>query len=250
MASVVTDSSVPPPSSARPSRLRSLWRADLMALPLTMIFLGSLSFVFIDHSVGAFFSATPAKELNRELDDFLSAAEHFGTPWGQVLGLFALGCVLRWREPRLIRILTGAAVAGLVANVGKLCIARQRPRVFDFELPLAESFGGLWTLGAGGSGMQSFPSAHTACAFGFACLLTWAWPSGRLAFLTLAFLTGLERIATAAHYPSDVCIGAAVGWLVGMAFVGSNRLAGAFDRFETWWRRRFSSNASSAGERE
>jgi membrane-associated phospholipid phosphatase len=243
MSLVASDPPVPPQPHLAASRPRTLWHADLIALPLTMVLLGSLSLVLFDHPVGAYFSVTPAKKLGRDLDDFLSAAEHFGTPWGQILALFAVGCALRWREPRFVRIFIGAGVAGLAANVGKLCIARQRPRMFDFDLPIAESFSGLLTWGAGGSGMQSFPSAHTACAFGFACLLTWAWPSGRVAFLTLAFLTGLERIATSAHYPSDVFFGAALGWLVGMAFIGSNPLAAAFDRFETRWRLRFSADA-------
>lgn len=80
--------------------------------------------------------------------------------------------------------------------------------------------------------MQSFPSAHTASAFGFAAVLSSAYPKGKPVFLLLAALTGFHRIAFSAHFPSDVFFGAALGWFVGCLFSSENWLGRKFNQLE------------------
>jgi membrane-associated phospholipid phosphatase len=70
-------------------------------------------------------------------------------------------------------------------------------------------------LSSGGAGMQSFPSAHTATAVGLAVMLVSLFPRGRWLFPIIAVLVGMQRIATSAHFPSDVFAGATVGWVFG-----------------------------------
>jgi membrane-associated phospholipid phosphatase len=96
---------------------------------------------------------------------------------------------------------------------------------------------GQWfsALGAGSPG-QSFPSAHTATAVGFAAALTWLYPQGRLLFPLLAVLVGCQRIACGAHYLSDVLVGAAAGCLVAQFILAVGRLPVWFARWEDRWR--------------
>jgi membrane-associated phospholipid phosphatase len=130
-----------------------------------------------------------------------------------------------------------ATAAGLSADIVKLVIARTRPRAFDFDAhSLAEGFTKIFPLWSGGSAMQSFPSAHTASAFGFAALMTSLYPQGGPAFVTLATLTGMQRIGAGAHFPSDVSVGAALGWLVGVAFLRWSPLASRWERWDHHWK--------------
>jgi membrane-associated phospholipid phosphatase len=187
------------------------------------------------------------RSIRGEFARMLACAEDFGTPFGQFLVLATIVTVQRSRFPQALRIFSGAAAAGLMADVIKLFVARVRPRAFDFTThSLWEGFQGFFLFGAGGHAMQSFPSAHTACAFGFAALLSWAYPTGRPAFFVIAAVTGLQRISVGAHFPSDVCVGAALGWGIGMLFVHWPPVARLFDRVEQYWQSRPASQERSA----
>ena len=205
-------------------------RATRWLVPLGLALLGVICLVWVDAPVAGRFSQTP---LDGELERLFDAAEHFGTPFGQILIALTIAAFASWWEPRLTRILTGAFAAGIMANVGKLLVARQRPSAFAFTGDATwDSFHGLFPLGEGGSAFQSFPSAHTASAFGFACLLSWAFPRGRGLFFFFATLTALHRVQAGSHYPSDVCLGAALGWIVGTALIVPGPVARGFDRLE------------------
>lgn len=184
----------------------------------------------IDYPVGAYFSEN---KVTGALEDFLHAAEHFGTPYGQFMVLFGIMAATQWQDRRSLRIFLGASAAGLTANALKLFFSRTRPRSFDFDAhSIVDGFGGLFPLGGGGSAIQSIPSAHTACAFGFAALLTWAFPNGRSIFILFAFLVGLQRICAGAHFPSDVLLGATLGWFVASLFTMTYRGWNIFTEFE------------------
>ena len=55
----------------------------------------------------------------------------------------------------------------------------------------------------------SFPSGHTILAFSTAACLAYLCPRGRCVWFFAASLVAFERVAEAAHYPSDV-VGAAM----------------------------------------
>ncbi|MFM7292258.1 MAG: phosphatase PAP2 family protein, partial [Planctomycetia bacterium] len=59
---------------------------------------------------------------------------------------------------------------------------------------------------------------------GLAAALTWKYPRGTWLFVALAAAAAAQRVASSAHYPSDVLFGAAVG-LVGAAVVLGNAAA-------------------------
>jgi membrane-associated phospholipid phosphatase len=89
---------------------------------------------------------------------------------------------------------------------------------------------------SGGSDGQSFPSAHTATAVGLSAALIWLYPQGRLLFTLLAALVGCQRIASMAHFPSDVMFGAATGCFVAQFILQTGGIAKCFDRWEANWR--------------
>lgn len=66
---------------------------------------------------------------------------------------------------------------------------------------------------------RALPSGHSTAAFAVAALLgghTLAWRSW-LPAIALAALIALSRLAVGAHWPTDVLVGAAIGWLSGFA---------------------------------
>jgi membrane-associated phospholipid phosphatase len=164
--------------------------------------------------------------------------EPFGHGRGIVLVLLALHQLdpkRRWAIPRLAAC---ALAAGAIANLLKLTLARTRPNdlPFDFTGPVWATFRGwLPTFGIQ-SGLQSFPSAHTAAAAAFAAGLVWLYPQGRWLFSALAVLVGFQRIVSGAHFPSDVFAGAAAGCLAAMLLLYVGRLPVWFDRWESRWR--------------
>ena len=53
-----------------------------------------------------------------------------------------------------------------------------------------------------------------------------ALPLSIYMFFGFAALVGLQRIVSSSHFPSDVCVGAAVGWVMGQAALALRQ----------WWR--------------
>jgi len=162
-------------------------------------------------------------------------------PFGHGLGLALVLVVLHQLDPRrrwaLPRVAACALASGGLADVVKMLVVRIRPHDFAFD-------GSVWTtfdftqwfpMLSAGSGGQSFPSAHTAVAVGLAAALTRLYPQGRLLFSAWAIFVGCQRIVSGAHYPSDVLMGAAVGYLVALLFLKVGCLPKWFDRQEERW---------------
>jgi membrane-associated phospholipid phosphatase len=149
------------------------------------------------------------------------------------LAVFVLDPARRFALPRLLTMSWGA---GLTADLVKLSIRRLRPREFDYSGGVFDTFGPLWNVGHG-QGEQSFPSAHAASAVGLAVALSWLYPRGRILFVGLAILACMQRIATSAHFLSDVLAGAAIGYLFAQWCIGQGWLARRFERWESTWRR-------------
>ncbi|HEV3004194.1 MAG TPA: phosphatase PAP2 family protein [Pirellulales bacterium] len=153
----------------------------------------------------------------------LEMSETFGHGVGVamlVLAVYVLDRRRRWAIPRLLLLTYGA---GLAANLAKMVIARTRPSGFDLNAgDVWQTFEAWFRFGAGGSLHQSFPSAHTTTAVVFAVLLSCLYPHARRLFVALAVLVAAQRLQCGAHYLSDICSGAAIGWLF---VVGSFRAA-------------------------
>lgn len=126
-------------------------------------------------------------------------------------GRFAAG------ERALSRMVAATFLGGLVVDVIKISVERVRPRAAD----LAAADSSLATFGAAilagdkphSADLMSFPSGHSAVAAGLATALASRYPHGTPLFAALAAATAVQRVVSSAHYPSDVCFGAAIGVL-------------------------------------
>ncbi len=184
-----------------------------VTIPLAMCLVGALCFA-IDIPVAAYFQS---KQLPKLLIKIFSLAEVFAHGAGVILIVVAVAVVNALKRKQIMLLLVGSLGAGLTADVIKLSITRVRPRNVDLaKSTVWETFGPWLPLSNHTNGdSHSFPSGHTATAFGFAVVLSALYPRGRWVFFTFACLASLQRMESLAHFTSDVCFGAAVGWVMG-----------------------------------
>jgi membrane-associated phospholipid phosphatase len=195
---LATRDRVPTPQLGRPATC--VW----MALGLAIVGVAALS---VDVPVSRW---VLTHKLPHELRRFIDLCEVFGHGFGVALILltvWVLDPTARRRMPRLLAMSFGA---GILANLGKLAIARTRPISFDFAGRILDSFGGWFPLLANDSRGQGFPSSHVATAVGLAIGLSWLYPRGRWLFCSLALFVAAQRLASGAHFLSDTLWGAAV----------------------------------------
>lgn len=149
-------------------------------------------------------------------------------PFGHSVGIVTIAlavCCIDVRQRRSAATVISAGLGGGLAAAGlKLFISRTRPRNFDFLTnDVAATFQGFLPLTSAPSAAQSFPSAHTASAVGLAVVLTALYPRGRLLFAALAILVAGHRLHSGAHFPSDILLGALVGWCIGTISLAGGR---------------------------
>lgn len=107
-----------------------------------------------------------------------------------------------------------AALGGIVAEVGKLTIRRERPQPHDGVHVFRDWGERTWS-----SAGLAMPSSHTLVAFAGAAMLARLYPRARWVGYALAAGCGLTRVLARAHFLSDVVLAAGLGWMVawGMA---------------------------------
>jgi membrane-associated phospholipid phosphatase len=144
-----------------------------------------------------------------------------------VLGGVGLGISL-WRKNLDLRrivicMMVSATIAGALVNSVRIVSGRARPN----NTQATQEWNGLWhdgTLLLFKNKYHSFPSGHTASAFGFFGVVAFARRSYGWLFLLMAAAIGWSRIQLNAHHLSDVLTGMVVGitvayltWTKGMS---------------------------------
>jgi len=179
-------------------------------------------------SDGSLSLAIRTADIPGELNRVLNRAETFGHGAGVVMIALTLVICLRPHYRTGLCAAAAAIGAGMTANIIKTMVARTRPSDL-VDLASSTSPAPVFLKYSNTSAYlshlvtkaeQSFPSAHTATAFGLATALAAMFPRGRHWFTLLAVLVGMQRIVNGAHYVSDVLTGAAVGLVVGRLVVG------------------------------
>lgn len=101
-----------------------------------------------------------------------------------------------------------ALVDGLVVDEAmKLVFRRERPAVKDARGHFFE----------GSVSDSSFPSTHSVLAWSSAAVLAGEYPSrwAQVGIYTMATGVSLTRVMGQEHFPTDVVVGSAAGWLIG-----------------------------------
>ncbi len=126
----------------------------------------------------------------------------------------------------------GAALAsGLLAHALKVLIGRPRPLFADplhatgpvgkYPVELKDGSVALihsWDYSSGvANDLWSMPSSHAMAAACMATVLTALYPRLRWLAVAIVGIVCLARVLLQAHYPSDVFVGAGLGWWIASA---------------------------------
>ncbi len=138
---------------------------------------------------------------------WIDAFRLLGKAWLLVwLLLVWVAATSRWRLSFLA--LLALLILVVPVNLLKVLVGRPRPRqeIAAVQAPPEASKENTELRGL------SFPSGDTAAAFAVAAALgtVWTWPWA-VAALVAAGGVGVLRVVDLAHYPSDICAGAAIG---------------------------------------
>ncbi len=114
-------------------------------------------------------------------------------------------------QHRGLAVFFSALLAGALAELLKLIIARERPVGPDGIQPGLYHFRGLFAGFQDGSGL-GFPSSHAAVAFGGCLMLACFLPRAKTLLFCLALGCGITRMLSGAHFATDVMGGALLGW--------------------------------------
>ena len=126
--------------------------------------------------------------------------------------IIALGLVRGWKE--LLKAALIVIVAGIIVQTIKYFYSVPRP---------AAVLENIYTLGPVFKN-NSFPSGHTAGAFGLATYLVHKVRALGMFPWVVAVLIGLSRIYVGGHFLSDVIAGAAIGYMVAVVFLRKDYL--------------------------
>lgn len=193
-----------------------------------------------------------AANLGGDLARELEFLQQFGAISSLVI-IFIV--IIRLDPARSIRLWDFGLAMGLTAlvcNAIKMLTGRPRPRVIFHEhalegytgavqfpmfwnaFPLPRTVDGqathLWAhsyeVWRGiSSDLWAMPSSHTAAAACAAVALARLYPRLTGLVMVLMGITACARVLLGAHYPSDVAVGLAVGWAVGMVVMDGRWLS-------------------------
>jgi membrane-associated phospholipid phosphatase len=119
-------------------------------------------------------------------------------------------------------LIASVSIAGIVAELLKLVVRRERPSLHDGAYGFR-----AWSDRPLSSSGFGFPSSHAVEAFAAAAVLGQLFPESRALWWALAVGCGLTRIMAGAHFVSDVVAGALLGALTATLLARSERHATA-----------------------
>lgn len=208
------------------------------ALPLCISIIGFLVLFPLDGPLSRFLRSLPlAGDIKREL----TAWQQYGALTSILVtaAIVALLDTARWR--RIFDLAAASILTVLACNLLKNLVGRPRPLLNDphtflwpwgmYPVPVADpafrtgtrtvlshAWGGATTSSGTAPRVTyelwSMPSSHTAAAVVLSVFLVAMYPRLRSLAIGLALLVGLTRVITAAHWPTDVLLGAAVGYTI------------------------------------
>ena len=161
-------------------------------------------------------AAVRAGHVPGDLRKAIELSEAFAHGSGVAVILIALLLVCSRPRASIWTVISMTALSGVTANVLKGVFTRARPYTYDAEARAVTDVTGWEFLGTGSfwdASQRSFPSGHTATAWGLAIGLSLLFPRGRILFLLLAILATYQRLYSGAHFPSDTVAGFGIACL-------------------------------------
>jgi membrane-associated phospholipid phosphatase len=176
----------------------------------------------------AFFDIAIISQVNSDnwpgdLRRIVKLSEIFAHGFGVALIVLAIWNLNPDRRRHLVRLISCAAFPPITAHLIKLFVPRNRPTSYfdhllqptwpdsNWQTWLVQVQEATWNVEYQ---TQSFPSAHSALVCGLAIGLSFLYPRGRVLFLCVAILASIQRVIFFAHWPSDVAVGCALGFLI------------------------------------
>jgi len=166
---------------------------------LALLGAGTLCLLAADHDIMRHFGSTPVAHSNSFSNYGLAAMI------GGAGSLYLRGTTTNDNHNRETGFLAGEAAMNSIIVAEIMKFASERPR------PNAANAG---SFGAGGA---SFPSEHALAAWSIASVVSAEYPGKLTKLLAYGAATGisLSRVAAREHFPSDVVVGSALGYLIG-----------------------------------
>jgi hypothetical protein len=193
-----------------PARIRE----SNAAIPVALVLATTVT-ITVDHQVMSS-SKLQNTSLNNEADT-ASTGLVGGFVAAPVI-MYGLGHIHHDDHATETGILGGEAmIDGLIVNeVTKLVSLRERPTVDNAKGKFFQTSVGL---------DSSFPSTHSVIAWSSATVIASEYdgPLTKIASYGLATGVSLTRVLSRQHFPSDVLVGSAVGWLIGRYVVHRHR---------------------------
>ena len=117
---------------------------------------------------------------------------------------------IRRSAARAWYLITASLAGGLLAEIMKLLLRRQRPEVNEGDYGFR-----AWSDHPFSTSGLAWPSSHTMVAFAAATALARLFPRAEWVWYSLAAGCGVARILAHAQFVSDVTLGAVLGGCVG-----------------------------------
>jgi len=200
----------PTANRSQDERLRRLghWLSVVGVLAIA----ASLLIMRVDQQLS---SAIRLGKIPGDLRKMIDLSEAFAHGSGVAAILVALYlCSSRSRAAVWIAVMM-TITSGLAANGLKAVFTRARPYTFDAAAGSTD-IAGLDIFGGGSfwnASIRSFPSGHTATAWGLAIGLSLLYPRGTAVFIVLGCLATFQRLVSGAHFPSDTLAGFGIACL-------------------------------------
>ena len=193
--------------------------------------------LLLDRLIVGVIRGVDVSRLGGDVGRMLQSLKEFGQPVAIAVAFLLIFAMDKAKRKMLPRLLLCVLLPSILVWPLKLTVHRLRPHDAEnyttalelgffsgSEPSMAELLAGLSDkekIAAQGqlskSDIQSFPSAHTATAFGFALGLSRLYPAGQLVFYGLAVGCGFHRVLFGAHWFSDVVAGVFIGILLARA---------------------------------
>jgi membrane-associated phospholipid phosphatase len=183
-------------------------------IPTLAVVGGTAGLIAADPQIAPYFRkhAGNLDDLNDTFDGAITSAGTAALP----LSLLAAGYIRHDSYQVNTSLLAGEAYAdsAIVDLALKIITARKRPNAIPPSGPFSDTF-----FNHGGSHFSegSFPSGHAIGAFSIATVIANRYHRHRwvpIAVYGFATAVSLSRVTTSAHFPSDVFLGASLGYVI------------------------------------